>query len=508
MAQQTHRPHKLAFHDRLEVKFLGVFLPLVIIFSFIAILLVEGIEFQKSKNRHQAAIENVTAEIISLSGEYLWNLDRRRLETLFTNQLEQPFVTGLAMVDEDGVIFVKQGQLTLSPDITLIEEDIFFQTDASQEKIGKVQIYFSDSYLSKAFVTRLIQNLPIVIIISLSTILGAIYVSQHMIRKPLKQMVQAIQNTEHDQFPSPIMWQKKDEIAQVIHSFNDLMQRRQELHQENQKLSSELLEAQKMEAIGHLAGGIAHEINTPIQYISSNIYFMDDAQKQYVTFLNSLKEQLSTHKGNPDAKELVDWIEHKIQELDLDFITDELNGCLSETTEGVAIISDIVRAMKEFNHSGQKNKVSVDINGCLKRALTISSNEWKHIATVEENLHEGDCSVQGYHNEINQVLLNLIMNATHAIEDNGPERKGILKLTSQLTEHDCIISISDNGTGIPQEVQDKIFLPFFTTKDVGRGTGQGLALCYDMIVNKHKGKIYFETKEGQGTTFFIKLPIE
>ncbi|SCA57354.1 putative Histidine kinase [Candidatus Terasakiella magnetica] len=507
MTDQTSKIYKLNFYDRLEVKFLSVFLPLVIFFAVLSILLVEGIDYQKTKVQYKKAQQSITADLLALSGEYLWNLDKRRLGKLIESQLVHPGVTGIIVWDEDAQVFIQQGHQEQGENANLIEEPIYFQTDSAREEIGKIQIFFTDKYIFEAFITRVLQNLPIVLIICISIILGAIYISQQMIKKPLKRMVKAIEETEHDNFPTPISWEKKDEIAMVIHSFNQLMKRRQDLHQENKQLASNLLEAQKIEAIGHLAGGIAHEINTPIQYISSNIHFMNSAQKRYVSFLNSLKDQLSKDSDTQNTEEFNKWVEAKIEELDLDFISEEIDGCLTETTEGLTIISDIVRAMKEFNHSGQKDKSQVDINGCLKRALTISSNQWKHIARVEEQLHDGDCMVMGYYNEINQVILNLIINATHAIEDHKTERKGVLKVTSALNEDHCLITISDNGTGIPKDVQDNIFLPFYTTKEVGRGTGQGLTLCYDMIVNKHKGKIYFETEEGKGTTFFIRLPL-
>jgi signal transduction histidine kinase len=194
----------------------------------------------------------------------------------------------------------------------------------------------------------------------------------------------------------------------------------------------------------------------------------------------------------------------------LEWTYKEIPSAISQSQEGLQRISKIVAAMRTFSHSGVEGKTLVDINGALDSALTLAWNEIKHVAEVEtsfaSDLPKATCLAGG----INQVFLNLIVNATHAIADavaQGLRTKGTLGLRTLVVEHDIQIEIHDNGTGIANSIRDRVFEPFFTTKPVGKGTGQGLAICFDIIVNKHQGRIWFDSESGQGTTFFVRIPI-
>jgi len=193
---------------------------------------------------------------------------------------------------------------------------------------------------------------------------------------------------------------------------------------------------------------------------------------------------------------------------DLDYVMDEIPAAIEQSREGVKQISGIVLAMKEFSHPSAKEKSFVDLNHALENTVTISRNEWKHVAKMDLRLDSGLPAVPCLPGEMNQVFLNLIVNAAHALAAAGrTSEDGRIEISTGVEGENAVIRIADNGTGIPVSVQDKIFNPFFTTKAVGKGTGQGLSIARDIVANKHGGTIGFETAEGHGTTFAVVLPL-
>jgi signal transduction histidine kinase len=165
--------------------------------------------------------------------------------------------------------------------------------------------------------------------------------------------------------------------------------------------------------------------------------------------------------------------------------------------------------MKEFSHPGPVERQAIDLNHAIESTILVASHEWKYVADVSTDLDPDLYPVRGLAGEINQVMLNLIVNAAHAISDlqKAPEEKGRIDIRTRQDGEFAEIRVSDTGCGIPESIQSKIFDPFFTTKPVGKGTGQGLALAYAVIVKKHNGTIRVESKPGQGTTFVIRLPL-
>ncbi|WP_135075253.1 ATP-binding protein [Terasakiella sp. SH-1] len=279
------------------------------------------------------------------------------------------------------------------------------------------------------------------------------------------------------------------------------------VRQEKNHLLSELRNAQKLEAVGHLAGGIAHEINTPSQYIGDNLHFLKEGAEDISKVLElavTLSNACSQAKVCADENQQ---LRHMLEESDVAFLMEEIPQAIDQSIVGIQQIAKIVLAMKEFSHPGVKDKVPMDINRAIQTTLTVSRNEWKNVAKVETDLDEQIGPITCLVAEINQVILNLIVNAVHAIEDTGQERLGHIKIATKRLEDRVEVRVSDDGSGIDPEHQDHVFTPFYTTKDVGRGTGQGLALARDIIVNKHKGSLFFETEVGVGTTFIIQLPI-
>lgn len=265
---------------------------------------------------------------------------------------------------------------------------------------------------------------------------------------------------------------------------------------ERRRLEQQLAQAQRLESIGQLAAGIAHEINTPIQYIGDNAAFLDGA------FQDLLK---LTQPGQRVAAPEQD---SKIKE-ELAYLCEEIPKAIRQMSQGVDHVARIVRAMKEFSHPGPVNKAPTDINRAIESTILVSRNEWKYCADVTTDLDSELPEVPCIAGELKQVILNLIVNAAHAITDVVGEtgQKGLIQISTRLVRGSAEIRISDTGTGIPEGVRSKIFDPFFTTKEVGKGTGQGLAIAHSIIVQKHQGDITFETEMGVGTTFCIRLPL-
>ena len=203
-------------------------------------------------------------------------------------------------------------------------------------------------------------------------------------------------------------------------------------------------------------------------------------------------------------------MEKAIRQLDLDFLLDEIPKTIEQSMDGINRVGAIVRAMREFSHPGSEEKVLVDINHSLDNTLTVSRNEWKYLAKAETDFAPDLPMLRCLPGEINQVFLNIIVNAAHAIADvteGGRRGKGVIRLTTRALDGWMEIRIEDTGGGIPAEIQHRIFDPFFTTKKVGKGTGQGLALARNVVVDKHQGKLRFETEPGTGTTFVVQLPL-
>jgi signal transduction histidine kinase len=272
------------------------------------------------------------------------------------------------------------------------------------------------------------------------------------------------------------------------------------------KVEVELRQAQKLEAVGRLAAGIAHEINTPVQFVSDSVRFVAEASSELIGLI--AKYQTAVHavlSGVPPLIAAQD-ASHAEHASDLDYVVGEIPAALNRALEGLDRVSLIVRSMKSFAHHDQDMR-DVDLNAAILSTLTIAHHEYKYVAEVETEL--GDIPLVRCHmGEINQVVLNLLVNAAHAIADvQSNDHKGRIGIRTAADGEDVVIAISDTGSGVPEEIRHRIFDPFFTTKDVDRGTGQGLAIARSVIAEKHGGTLSFTTEIGKGSTFTIRLPI-
>jgi signal transduction histidine kinase len=280
--------------------------------------------------------------------------------------------------------------------------------------------------------------------------------------------------------------------------------------EERKRMEVQLRHAQKMESIGQLAAGIAHEINTPMQYIGDNTRFVKDAFADLNAVLQSQGELLQAAKAGNVSADLIARVEGAIQKADLEYLAGEIPNAIEQSLDGIERVAKIVRAMKEFSHPGTTEKTQVDLNHAIDSTLTVCRNEWKYVAEVVTEFDPNLPQVQCLPGEINQTILNIVVNAAHAIGDvarNGSGTKGTITVSTKRQGDWAEIRICDTGTGIPEPARGRVFDPFFTTKGVGKGTGQGVAIAHSVIVDKHGGTISFETETGKGTTFIIRLPL-
>jgi two-component system, NtrC family, sensor kinase len=306
------------------------------------------------------------------------------------------------------------------------------------------------------------------------------------------------------------IFQPAGEVFQALIVARDVTERKA-AELARKQMEVQLRHAQKLESIGSLAAGIAHEINTPIQYIGDNTAFLGGALPDLLACLAEqrrfLQELEARHCLPAEAAGLL----IRLQELDLDYLTEEIPKAVRQTLEGVARVAVIVSAMKDFSHPGGEGKALANLNKAIESTLTVSRNEWKYVARLETDLEPDLPPVLCLQGEVNQAILNLVVNAAHAVEDalggRHTGRLGTIKVSTRRLGQEVRISVADNGRGIPDNIRERIFEPFFTTKPVGKGTGQGLAIVHAVVVEKHGGRVVVESAPGQGTTFHLFLPL-
>lgn len=276
------------------------------------------------------------------------------------------------------------------------------------------------------------------------------------------------------------------------------------------RMELQLRQAQKLQAIGHLAAGIAHEINTPVQFIGDNTRFLGEMFGGLEVFFSECRRLITASRSAQATEALAAECEMAWQSSEVDYLRAEVPAALGQMVEGVERIRKIVRAMKDFSHPESENKSLVDLNRLVESTLIVSRNEWKYVAELSTDFDPSLTAVPCLPGEFNQVILNLVVNAAHAMADaqaQGRPSPGALTVTTRRCPPWAEVRVADTGTGIPESARPHVFEPFFTTKEVGRGTGQGLALAHAAIVGRHGGMLHFETETGRGTTFVVRLPL-
>jgi len=275
---------------------------------------------------------------------------------------------------------------------------------------------------------------------------------------------------------------------------------------ERERVEAELRLAHRLEAVGQLAAGVAHEINTPIQYVGDSVHFLQSAFEDLLPLLSCV-EAMTPLLRSSGATRAAEELEEAWDAADAGFIVEQVPSAIRRTLDGIDRVAAIVRAMKAFAHPGSETKAPANLNDALATTTVVCRNEYKYVADVETDF--GDIPlVPCQLGELNQVFLNLLVNAAHSIGERaevGGER-GVIAIQTRFEDGMAVVRIADSGNGIPPEVREKIFDPFFTTKPVGKGTGQGLTIARSIVV-KHGGTLTFETEPGKGSTFEIRLPV-
>lgn len=277
---------------------------------------------------------------------------------------------------------------------------------------------------------------------------------------------------------------------------------------EVKRLEAQLRQAQKLESVGQLAAGIAHEINTPAQFVQNSISFLSDSFSALLKVLVQYRKTIARVANAPEHQLLLQELKQAEEAADVEYVEENAPDAFTRSLDGIARISSIVSAMKEFAHPDHREKSLADLNHAIQNTLTIARNEYKFVADAE--MDRGELPLVLCHlSDLNQVFLNLVVNAAHAIADvvgNSGAKGRILVRT--VDEGDTVrVEVHDTGCGIPEAIRDRIFDPFFTTKEVGRGTGQGLAIAHSVVVDKHGGTLTFDSTVGKGSVFTIRLPV-
>ena len=260
----------------------------------------------------------------------------------------------------------------------------------------------------------------------------------------------------------------------------------------------------RLEAIGQLAAGIAHEINTPCQFVGDNLRFLSDGFRDLGGIIDSIRTQTTVDSALGPLE-----VAALLESGDYQFLSEECPKALQQSVDGVERITKIVRAMKELAHPGE-DLVATDLNRVITTAVVVATSAWRYVADVETDLDPNLPTVMATASELHQVILNLVVNAAHAITaaaEGGATGKGVIRISTRHDSTAVELRVADTGSGIPEEIRARIFDPFFTTKPLGKGTGQGLAIV-QKVIEKHQGSIEVTSEVGTGTTFRILLPCE
>ena len=277
---------------------------------------------------------------------------------------------------------------------------------------------------------------------------------------------------------------------------------------ERKRAHAELVAGRHMALLGTLAAGVAHEINTPIQFIGDSIQFLRDATQDLLQLFEKVQElRQAAADGRPIEQVVIEAAQAEA-EADLPYLRENIPQAFERCVDGLKRVTTIVRSLKEFAHPAQKEMSLVDLNHVVESTLTIATAEYKYVAELQTDFGELP-PVSCHPGEIGQAVLNIVVNAAHAIADvvAGTDRKGLITVRTRQEGDVALIAISDTGAGIPDAIQARIFDPFFTTKEIGKGTGQGLAIASSTVRTRHDGELTFETAPGRGTTFFIRIPL-
>ena len=449
--------------------------------------------------------------------ESTWESLRERLDEVAQDKSELRDLVG------------PSGQLNLADSFTELMES---QHEASLR-------YDELSAYRQRLMIRILATSALIVV---ALVAVAMMVVRRSVVDPIRSLTEGTARLASGDLDARIETEANDEIGLLARSFNGMAeslaqsrrqlqdwadtleeqvrQRTEELHlanerliqesKERERIEGELRLAQKLEAVGQLAAGIAHEINTPIQFVGDNTRFLEEVVADTTPILAQAAELAKGVRDGSTTPADGEALLALMEKADVDYITAESATAIKQMLGGLERVSKIVRAMKEFSHPGVEDRAFVDLGQAIESTVTVATSEWKYVAEVQLDFDPELPPVPCQAGEINQVVLNMIVNAAHAIADVVADRegeRGTIRIATERDGNHAVIRISDTGAGIPEEIRDKVFDQFFTTKDVGRGTGQGLSIAHAVIVGKHGGTIQLESEVGKGTTFTLRIPI-
>ena len=304
------------------------------------------------------------------------------------------------------------------------------------------------------------------------------------------------------------LFQSNQKLAALATELEKEVQRTKADLERRKALEVQLAHAQKMESVGQLAAGVAHELNTPIQFVGDNINFLRTCFTDVESLFEKVELLLDECRDNEDLGNHVQSIDACREQIDLEFIRQEAPLAAEQALSGTKTLTRIVKAMKVFSHPGSKSFERVDLNQLLDATLNVTRSEWRYHARLVTRFEPDLPLVNCLPGELGQAFLNLIVNAAKAMGANEEEKQSILTVRTRTDGGDVVVEVSDTGCGIPDEIKHRVYDPFFTTKGVGEGTGQGLSISYRIVVELHKGSLTFDSVENEGTTFQIRLPLD
>jgi len=508
--------------------------------------------------------ETVATLFATTSKDATLTYDLASLESFVNEVMRNPDLRYARVLSESGDVLASAGTPTGPPNeftadrsIDSVNDGVYDATSVIEEggaRYGSVQIGIDTAQIVSTlndlrWWSYSIAALELGLVALFSFILGTYLTSQ------LAVLRRAARSVEEDTLDVAIPVKSMDEVGEVATAFNRMIDRLKETRQkrdeyereleslnetleqkverrtkqlqdsldrleqaktdleresvERQKAEVEMRQAQKLEAVGYLAAGVAHEINTPVQFIGDSMFFVRDAVQDLQKYGAQLRKMALMARDTDESKIIVEQLEAVEDELDIEYLTENTPDAIDRALKGVDRVTEIVSAMKAFGTGRSVKREVACINQAIEQTIVVTRHQHRYCAQVSSDL-EADLPLTNCHiSDVSQVFLSIIVNAAHAVgERYGEGDQGRIDVISRHEGDDIVVTVTDNGSGMPKEVREKVFDPFFTTKEVGSGSGQGLAIAYDTVVNGHGGSISVTSTLDEGSTFIVRIPIE
>lgn len=508
--------------------------------------------------------ETVATLFATTSKDATLTYDLASLESFVNEVMRNPDLRYARVLSESGDVLASAGtpmgppnEFTADRSIDSVNDGVYDATSVIEEggaRYGSVQIGIDTAQIVSTlndlrWWSYSIAALELGLVALFSFILGTYLTSQ------LAVLRRAARSVEEDTLDVAIPVKSMDEVGEVATAFNRMIDRLKETRQkrdeyereleslnetleqkverrtkqlqdsldrleqaktdleresvERQKAEVEMRQAQKLEAVGYLAAGVAHEINTPVQFIGDSMFFVRDAVQDLQKYGAQLRKMALMARDTDESKIIVEQLEAVEDELDIEYLTENTPDAIDRALKGVDRVTEIVSAMKAFGTGRSVKREVACINQAIEQTIVVTRHQHRYCAQVSSDL-EADLPLTNCHiSDVSQVFLSIIVNAAHAVgERYGEGDQGRIDVISRHEGDDIVVTVTDNGSGMPKEVREKVFDPFFTTKEVGSGSGQGLAIAYDTVVNGHGGSISVTSTLDEGSTFIVRIPIE